>query len=132
MPPRSIVLCEKRFEKSFSRVFLWRSLDLIFPHFLLFGKKRSQKSEAGLCPAPAALPTAFYGRRGSFLLTHETPMEHGFHRLVGVGYERLVLYTLSGIDTSTIKKGGGSKPLPYNVLYTKRDDRSRPLRNYLA
>ena len=57
-----------------------------FSHFLLFGKKRSQKSEAGLCPAPAALPTAFYGRRGSFLLTNETPMEHGFHRLVIIFY----------------------------------------------
>ena len=45
---------------------LWRSLDLIFPHFLLFGKKRSQKNEAGLCPAPAALPTAFLEPSGIF------------------------------------------------------------------
>ncbi len=42
-----------------------------------------QKSEQGVSPLdPAALPTAFDGRRGTFVFANETPMDPTFHRLV--------------------------------------------------
>ena len=87
------------------------SLLVDFPHFLLFGKKRSQKSEQGVSPLdPAALPTVFYDRRGSFVFTKETPMEHGFHRLVGY------FITRSFSPTSWVRCGRlVYKQLPHDV-----------------